>query len=119
MSKKPKEYDINIIHALKSLTVPLKTFKGANVYFDVNKRNETIFEHISDKSHHLHVKDILEISKILLDKSALVKDNKSSKYNNYIGKRGKKKEKAKYLKIITEKKKGNKESIVTIYLIKK
>ena len=119
MSKKPKEYDLNIINALKSLTVPLKTFKGVNDYFDVDKRSETIFEHIADKSHHLHVKDIVEIPKILLDKNALVKDSKSSKYNNYVGRRGKKKEKAKYLKIITEKKKGNKESVVTIYIIKK
>ena len=118
MSKKHKEYDQNIINALKSLPVPLKTYKGKEVLFDVNKRDETIFEHISNKEHHLFVKDIEQIPKILLNKESLNQDNKSHKFHNYIGRRGKKNERAKYLKIITEIKKGNKESVVTIYVIK-
>ena len=48
----------------------------------------------------------------------LKQDNKSHRFHNYIGRRGKKNEKAQYLKIITEIKKGNKESVVTIYVVK-
>ena len=112
------EYDQHIITALKLLPVPLKTFDGHDVLFDKDKRNETIFEHIANKEHHLFVKDIEQIPKILLNKESLNQDNKSHKFHNYIGRRGKKNERAKYLKIITEIKKGNKESVVTIYVIK-
>lgn len=119
MSKKNKEFDQNIILALKKLPVPLKTARGKEVYFDVDKRDETIFEHIANKSHHLHIKDVNEIAKILMDKNSLQYDNKSHKFHNYIGRRGKKGEKAKYLKIVTEIKNENRESIVTIYTIKK
>ena len=63
MKKKKKEYDQNSIDALKKLQVPLKTANGNEVYFDVDKRNETIFEHIANKSHHLTVKDIAKYLK--------------------------------------------------------
>ena len=63
---KKKEFDLNIIEALKSLPHPLKTFDGHEVLFDENKRHETIFEHIANKNHHLHVADIHQISSILL-----------------------------------------------------
>ena len=47
--KKNREYDQNIINALKALPSPLKTFDGHNVFFDIDKRDETIFEHIANK----------------------------------------------------------------------
>lgn len=119
MSKRKKEYDYHIINALKLLPVPLKNFKGNDILFDLNKRDETIFEHIANKDHHLFVKDISEIPKILLDKNSFQRDNKSRKFKNYIGRRGKKGERSKYLKIITLVRKDGKESIVSIYTIKK
>ena len=119
MQKKNKGYDENIIKALKALPVPLVTAKGNRVLFDVDKRDETIYEHIANKKHHLHVKDIMAIPKILSNKKCLQKDNKSHTHHNYIGRRGKKGEKNKYLKIITETKNNNTESIITIYSIKK
>ena len=118
MPKKIKEYDQNIIKALKKLPVPLKTYGGKEVYFDVDKRNETIYEHIADKKHHLFLKDIEVIQKVLMDKLSLQKDSKSSRFHNYIGRRGKKNEKDKHIKIVTEIKKGKKESVVTIYTIR-
>ena len=118
MSKKNKEYDQNIISALKKLPTPLMTAKGNEVLFNIDKRNETFYEHIADKKHHLHVKDIEVIPIILKDKKSLVGDCKSHKFNNYIGRRGKQNEKAHYLKIITMVGKTNKESVVTVYVVK-
>ncbi|MBQ9266482.1 MAG: hypothetical protein IJ186_05440 [Bacilli bacterium] len=108
------KYDENIIKALKQLKIPLKNFKGNDVYFDKDKRGETIYEHIANKNHHLYVKDIVEIPKILLDKKSSKNDKKNRQFCNYIGKRGKKKEKAKYLKIVTRVKQVNKEFIITV-----
>ena len=118
MSKKNKEYDQNIIAALKALPKPLKTFDGHDVLLDSDKRDETIFEHIADKKHHLHVADIEVIPNILSKKESLYKDRSGKKYRSYIGRRGRQKERVKYLKIVTEIRKGNKESIITIYLTK-
>ncbi len=115
---KNKEFDQNIVSALKQLQVPLKTFSGTEVYFDKNKRHETIFEHIANKNHHLTIKDINEIPTILLNENSLKSDRSGNKFRTYIGRRGKQKERIKYLKIVTEVGKGKKESIVTIYLIK-
>ena len=71
MSKKNKEYDQNVIAAVKALPIPLKTSNGHEVRFDVDKRNETIFEHIANKEHHIHVKDVAVIPQILQDKASL------------------------------------------------
>lgn len=65
MPKKKKEYDQNVIAALKALPVPLKTSSGGEVRY---KRDETIFEHIANKEHHIHVKDVAVIPTILRDK---------------------------------------------------
>ena len=117
--KKNREYDQNIINALKALPVPLKTFDGHNVFFDINKRDETIFEHIANKYHYLHVIDIKVIPAILLNKDSLKKDRSVKRFRTYIGKRGKKKEKAKYLKVVTLLGKNKKESIYSVYLVKR
>ena len=45
---KQKEYDKHIIEELEKLPIPLKSFDGHDVLFDENKRDETIFEHISN-----------------------------------------------------------------------
>lgn len=58
------------------------------------------------------------IPSILLDKNSLQKDSKSHSHHNYIGRRGKKGEKNKYLKIITENKNKNDETVITIYSIR-
>ena len=89
-SVKNKDYDQNIIDALKKLPVPLKTFDGHNVLFDEDKRKETIYEHIAIKSHHLHVVDILVVPRILLNKNCLKNDKNGVKFRNYVGIRGKK-----------------------------
>ena len=116
---KNNEYDLHIVEALKSLPVPLKTFDNHDVLFDENKRNETIFEHIANKKHHLHVKDIIEIPKLLKNKVCRKNDRAGHKYRTYIGKRGKIKERAKYLKIVTHLQKDKHETIVTICVVKK
>ncbi len=118
-SKQNLNYDINIVEALKKLPIPLITFDGHEVYFDQDKRNETIYEHIANKYHHLHVVDINEIPKILKNRESLFLDQNGRKYRSYVGLRGKKSEKPHYLRIITMIKKNNKETIVTIYPEKK
>ena len=116
---KNNEYDQNIINALKSLPSPLRTFDGHIVKFDLDKRYETIYEHIANKKHRLHISDIKLIPVILKDKSFLKSDKNSKKYRNYIGRRTKKNERLKYLKIVTIKNKDKTESVITIMLIKK
>lgn len=118
MSRKNDGFDQNIIAALLRLRTPLFTAHGSEVSFDKNKRNETIYEHIAHKKHHLTIKDIAAIPAILADRKSLKKDRNGKRYRTYIGKRGKKKERIKYLKIVTEVGDGNKESIVAIYLTK-
>jgi len=108
-------YDIHIVEALKNLPVPLLTFDGHEVLFDQDKRKETIYEHIANKNHHLHVVDIKRIKLILLDQNSLKKDKNGSNFRTYIGIRGKKNENNKYLQITTRLKNNNKESIITIY----
>ena len=113
-----KKYDENIISALQSLSIPLMSFDGHKVYFENNKRNETIFEHIANKRHRFSVSDIKAIPSILKDEESLQKDKKKGTFRNYIGKRTKKNDKTKYIKIITRKADNNKETVVSIYLIK-
>ena len=117
--KKDTEYDLNVLKALKQLQVPLVTWSGTLVYFDKDKRYESIYEHIANKKHHLTVKDINEIPVILRNKKALIVDRSGRKFHTYSGRRGKKKDKLKYLKIITSINGNKKESIVTVYLTKK
>ena len=110
-------YDIHIVEALQALPVPLVTFDGREVLFDEDKRHETIYEHIANKSHHLHVVDINRIPIILKDKESLHVDKNGSDFRSYTGKRGKQNEKLSCLKIVTKLKPNNKESVVTIYTI--
>lgn len=108
-------YDVHIVEALKKLPVPLMTFDYHEVLFDEDKRKESIFEHIANKKHHLHVVDIRRIPQILKDKESLKCDEKGEEFRVYIGKRGKQTEKPIYLRIVTHLKENNKESIITIY----
>ncbi len=114
-SVKSKYYDENILAALKSLPVPLKTFDNHEILFDSGKRYEPIFNHISKENHRFKIPDILEIPKIVKNKKSLQKDNKKSIFRNYIGNRPKKNARLKYIKIVTKKVSENKETIVTIY----
>lgn len=118
LAMKQKEYDDNIIAALKKLPVPLKTFDGHDVVFEENKRHETIFQHVANKKHHLHIVDIILIQSILLNKNSLVSDRNGHKYRTYIGRRTKKKERLKYIKITTKIRKNNQESVITIHAVK-
>lgn len=108
-------YDIHIVEALKNLPVPLTTFDNHKVLFDQDKRKETIYEHIANKKHHLHVVDIKRIPEILKDEESLKEDRNGENYRVYIGKRGKQTEKPYYLRIVTHLKDNNVESILTIY----
>ena len=117
-NNKNKEYDQHIITALKKLPDPLTTFDGRKVFFDVDKRNETIYEHIANKKHHLHCADIIQIPEILKNKECLKNDRNGARYKTYIGRRKKQKEKNKYLKIVTKVKKNKDESIITICTVK-
>jgi len=112
------KYDENIVKALEELSKPLKSFDGHNIYFEENKRYETIFEHISNQKHKFKVSDIKAIPKIVSNKNSLQKDNKKDTYRNYIGERPKKNAKLKYIKIVTLLINSKKEIITTIYLIK-
>lgn len=116
---KEDKYDKHIIEELKKLPVPLKTFDGHDVYFDQDKRYETIYEHIANKKHHLHIKDIFQVPKILLNKDNVKKDKNGMKFRAYIAKREKRKERAKYLRITTRIYPNNKETIITISPIEK
>ena len=112
------KYDQHIIEELKKLQKPLKTFDNHNVFFDKNKRKETIFQHIANKKHRLHIVDIRQIQFILLNKDCLKNDRNGKKNRCYIGKRKKQNEKNKFLKIITIVNKNNTESISTICTVK-
>ena len=114
-----QKYDEHIIKELKKLHAPLKTFDNHNVNFDTDKRKETIYQHIANKKHRLHIVDIQQIQSILLNKECLKNDRNGKKNRCYIGKRKKQKEKNKYLKIVTAIKKNNNESITTICTVKK
>ena len=116
--KKNKTSDENIVAALKDLPVPLKTFDNHDVYFEENKRNESIFDHISKQKHRLKISDIKAIPSILKDRNSLSKDVKKSVFRNYEGKRPKKNAKLKYIRIVTRKISTVKEVITTIYLLK-
>ena len=116
--KKNREYDQNIINALKDLPSPLKTFDGHDVLFDIDKRDETILEHVANKKHRFHVVDINAIPGILNNKECLKPDRSGKRFRTYIGKRGKAKEKPKYLKIVTLLGRNNKESVYSVYLVK-
>ena len=116
--KDKKYFDENIVVALKSLPLPLKTFDNHEVEFNKDKRYETLFQHISNQKHRFKVNDIKAIPKILKDKNSLQKDEKKKVFRNYVGDRPKKNAKLKYIKIITRIIKGNREEIETIYLIK-
>ena len=116
--KKSKYYDENIMSALKSLPVPLKTFDNHNVTFEEDKRNESIFEHIGKQRHRLKLSDIKAIPTILRDPKSLAKDSKKSVFRNYEGKRPKKNAKLKYIRIVTRIIGPIKEVITTIYLFK-
>ena len=118
MALKNTEYDENIINALKGLPHPLLTFDDHLVLFDVNKRKETIYEHIANKRHHLHVIDIKMIPSILKEKRSLKKDRSGKRFRTYIGVRGKTREKPKYLKIVTILGKNKEESFYSVYLVK-
>ena len=109
-----EKYDFRILNALLKLPIPLKTFDNHLVYFDSNKRNETIYEHIANKKHRLHLVDIKLIPDILNDKKSIKKDRNGLRYRSYIGKRKKRNEKNKYLKIVTYVRNNNRESIITI-----
>ena len=111
-------YDIHIVEALKALPVPLVTFDNHEVYFDQDKRYETIYEHIANKSHHLHLVDIARIPLILRDKDSLKLDKNGKGFRTYIGLRGKKNEPKKYILITTRVKQNNKESVVSLFPIK-
>lgn len=116
--KKSKISDENIVSALKALSVPLKTFDNHEVYFEENKRNESIFNHIGKQKHRLKISDIKAIPSILKDRNSLSKDVKKSVFRNYEGKRPKKNAKLKYIRIVTRKISTVKEAITTIYLFK-
>ena len=114
-----EKYDQHIIDELKKLHKPLKTFDNHSVLFDKDKRKESIYEHIANKKHRLHVVDIQQIQSILLDKECLKNDRNGKKNRCYIGKRKKQNEKNKYLKIVTIVKKDKNESVSTVCTVKK
>ncbi|MCQ2802725.1 MAG: hypothetical protein MJ225_03555 [Bacilli bacterium] len=113
-----EEYDQNIVNELKKLPTVMHNSNGKPIIFDDRKRKETIFEHIANKKHHLYVRDIAIIPKILRDKSSLHNDKKSHKFKNYYGKRSGKNKKP-YLKIICKVEKNKPEIIITIYTVRK
>jgi hypothetical protein len=113
-----EKYDQKIIAALKALPVPLMSFDGHKILFNLNKRKETIFEHIAKKTHHIYIVDVKNIPSILNNALSLKNDRKGKRYRTYIGRRGKKNERLKYLKIVTEITKNGTETIITIYPVK-
>lgn len=70
-----------LLMLLKKLPVPLKSARGSEIYFDNDKRYESIFEHIANKNHHLTIKDIKAIPAILLDKNSLKLDRSGKKFS--------------------------------------
>ena len=112
------KFDENIVIALKALAVPLMTFDNHFIYFEENKRKESIYEHIANKKHRFCVSDIACIPTILKDKNSLQQDKKKGIFRNYVGRRKKKNDKAKYIKIVTRLSKNCTEVVTSIYLIK-
>jgi len=118
LKMKRKEYDFHIVDALKKLPIPLKSFDGHDVLFDKNKRYETIYEYIANKKHRLKVKDIELLPEIFSKKSSLRKDKIGTKFRCYIFKNKAKKERLKFIKIITRINTNKTETIITIHKVK-
>lgn len=113
-----KSKDNNIIGALKKLQFPIKNVKGIDVYLREEARSETGEEHIAAKKHFLKVRDINCIASIIKNPLLYKKDPKRKKSMVYFGKRSGK-EKAPYLKIVTNIRKDGNEEIITVYPKKK
>ena len=116
--KNKNDFDINIINELNKLKVPMKTFQGTNVYFENNKRGETIFQHFANKKHQFKVRDIKLLPVILLDSKSYKKDKKSTTYRVYFGRRTGTNKKP-YIKIVTKINRNKDEEIVTVYTVRK
>lgn len=119
MSKHYISYDQNIVKALKELKLPMLNFKNEPIYFQKRKRYEDTFEHIANKEHHLKLKDVKIIEKIIKDKNSITKDKKAKRGICYIGKRTGIEKQRPYLKIVCIKNKNNIQEISNIYPIKK
>ena len=114
MSKHVREYDQNIVDALKKIKWPLFNNEGKKVTIRPFARNESGLEHIAGKNHYLKIRDILLVPKILKNPLHIGRDKKGKKTKYYSGLR-KGDEKSRYLRIIVRVQKDLSEQIVTIY----
>lgn len=102
--------DLNIVKSLKEIKWPLRNYEGVLVYI----KEERIY-HASVKRHHLKIRDIKIVSKILLNPIKVVtKDYRKKKV--YFGRRkgASGNDKHPYIEIVTVIKSGS-EYIWTIY----
>lgn len=114
MSKKKREFDINITEALQRIKWPLNNYCGTKIVVRKSARNENGFEHIAGKKHQLKVRDIEMIPKVLEKPLKVIMENKGRHGKSYFGKR-KGDNKSKFLKIVVRTLNGTTEEIVTIY----
>ena len=109
-------YDEKIVEELKKIKAPIINKNGIPVIFRKERKTDGIFQHIALKRHHLKIRDIKEIPKILKKPISTQKLKKTKTRKAYYGKRpGNNKM---LLVIIVEKHSGH-EQIVTFYPTKK
>ena len=113
-----KEKDGNIMAALLKLPRPMVNSKGINVFVRDEARSETGQEHIASKKHFLKVRDIEAIPSIIKKPLCYKKDPKRKRSMVYIGKR-RGRNKAPFMKIVTNQRKDEAEEIITVYPIKR
>lgn len=112
--------DENVYLALLKLPKKMKNGIGIIVSFPNPPKDRETMAHIASKRHYLRVIDIQQVPIIIADPNSLQQDRFSTKSSNYVGKRpGKVSETEKHLKIVTKKNGKKKETIKTIYPIKR
>ena len=111
------DFDQNIVDALLRLKSPIIGLNDVQFYIRDKARKESGLEHIANRKHHLKVRDIDDVPKILKKPSYSEIDPLNKSYKNYYGPRtgNIKKRKENFIKIVTHPLKKNKEKIITIY----
>lgn len=115
---KTREVDQNIIKALKAITLPILIKDNVRVIFAEKGRNQTRFEHIADKKHHLKVSDI-QLAVPILKQPLMICESKKKDHSRCFYGRRKGNPKTRYLKVVVDFRDDKLGKIVTIYAVKR
>ena len=109
-------FDEKIVEELKKIKTPIINKNKIPVIFRKERKMDGVFQHIALKRHHLKIRDIKQMQKILKNPISIQKLRKTKNRKAYYGKRP---GKDKMLLVIIVEKHDNHEQIVTYYPTKK